>query len=336
MTLTALEATPRPAVGWHLPQAARLILGQALVFAGSLIVASAVIFFSLEVLPGDQASVIGGVDATPAQLAQLRVELGLDRPAWVRYLEWVTGAVRGDLGVSALDNVPVAASIAEKMQVTLPLCLLALGISVVVALPIGLVAAVGSHRGYGQAINAATQLGVALPSFIVGLLLARIVALEWGLFPVQGFPADRWAEPLDALRSLILPALTLAIPQTAVLVRFVRSATLDILDRDWVRTARSQGWRLPVILIRQGLRNTALPLISVVALEVAGLITGAVVVERVFSLPGIGQMLLADVGNRDLNKVQGTLLVLTGVIMIMTMLLDLLYRLVDPRLGARR
>jgi len=336
VTAAALEAAPRRAVGTRPPRAARLILEQAVVLVGSLIVASAVIFFSLEILPGDQASIIGGVDATPAQLAQLRAELGLDRPAFVRYLEWISAAARGDLGVSMLDNLPVAGSIAEKMQVTLPLCLLALGISIAAALPIGLVAAVGSRRWYGQAINAATQLGVALPSFIVGLLLARIVALEWGLFPVQGFPADRWADPLDALRSLILPALTLAIPQTAVLVRFVRSATLDILDRDWVRTSRSQGWRLPAILVRQGLRNTALPLISVVALEIAGLITGAVVVEQVFSLPGIGQMILADVGDRDLNKVQGTLLVLTGAIMIMTMLLDLVYRLVDPRLGARR
>src|SRR5699024_1491615 len=133
-----------------------------------------------------------------------------------------------------------------------------------------------------------------------------------------------------------LPAFTLAIPQTAVMVRFVRSATLDVLGRDWVRTSRSQGWRLPAILVRQGLRNAALPLISVVALEIAGLITGAVVVEQVFSLPGIGQMILADVGDRDLNKVQGTLLVLTGAIMIMTMLLDLVYRLVDPRLAGRR
>lgn len=336
MTATALESAPRRAADRRPSRAGRLILGQALVLAGSLVVASAVIFFSLEILPGDQASIIGGVDATPAQLVQLRAELGLDRPAFVRYLEWVSGAVRGDLGVSMLDNLPVAGSIAEKMQVTLPLCLLALGISVVAALPIGLVAAAGSRRWYGQAINAATQLGVALPSFIVGLLLARIVALEWGLFPVQGFPADRWADPIDAVRSLILPALTLAIPQTAVLVRFVRSATLDILGRDWVRTSRSQGWSLPAILVRQGLRNTALPLISVVALEIAGLITGAVVVEQVFSLPGIGQMILADVGDRDLNKVQGTLLVLTGAIMIMTMLLDLVYRLVDPRLGVRR
>lgn len=336
MTVTVLEAAPQRAAGRRPPRAARLILEQAAVLVGSLLVASAVIFFSLEVLPGDQASVIGGVDASPAQLVQLRAELGLDRPAIVRYLEWIAGAARGDLGVSMLDNLPVADSIAEKMQLTLPLCLLALGISVLAALPLGLVAAVGSRRWYGQAINAVTQLGVALPSFVVGLLLARIVALDWGILPVQGFPSDRWADPVDAVRSLILPALTLAIPQTAVLVRFVRSATLDILGRDWVRTARSQGWAMPTILVRQGLRNTALPLISVVALEIAGLLTGAVVVEQVFSLPGIGQMILSDVGDRDLNKVQGTLLVLTGAIMIMTMLLDLVYRLVDPRLGARR
>jgi peptide/nickel transport system permease protein len=314
----------------------RLVLGQLAVLAVSLLVASAVIFFAIDLLPGDLALTRAGIDASAEQVALIRAELGLDRPAIVRYLEWLGGALRGDLGVSLLDNRPVVAAIGEKMQVTLPLCLLALTMSVLVALPLGILAAVGRERWYGQLIGAFTQLGLAVPAFVLGLLLVTVFAVQLDLLPVQGFPRERWGDPAGALASLLLPAVTLAVPQAAVLARFVRSATADALAQDWVRTSRSRGWRLPAIVLRQGLRNTALPLIAVVGLEAAGLITGAVIVERVFALPGIGSMILADVDTRDLGKVQGTLLVLTATIMIMTLLLDLVYRIVDPRLRAAR
>jgi peptide/nickel transport system permease protein len=181
-----------------------------------------------------------------------------------------------------------------------------------------------------------TQFGVALPTFVVGLALVSVISVQLRILPAQGFPADRWDEPADAVRALILPTITLAIPLAAGLIRFVRSATMDLVSQDWLRTARAQGWSRPAALVRQGLRNASLPLVSVIGLELAGLLMGSVIVERVFTLPGIGQMILQDVGNRDINKVQGTLLVLTAIIMATTLLLNLSYTLIDPRLKVRR
>ncbi|WP_119696744.1 ABC transporter permease [Microbacterium halotolerans] len=319
--------------GWR---ATALVARQLAVLVFSLFVASIVIFASLEILPGDQASILAGTDATPAQLEQIRSELGLDRPAIIRYLDWVAQAMRGDLGSSLIDHRDIGQEIAEKMAVTAPLGLAALAIGIIVALPLGMLAAVGTNRWYGQAISGASQLGIAIPTFVVGIVVVRVFAVDLGLLPAQGFPADRWGSPVDAARSLVLPALTLGIAHGAVLIRFVRSAALDVLEQEWVRTARSHGWRLPLILVRQGLRNTALPLLTVVALEIAGLLTGAVIVEQVFSLPGIGQLVLTGVGNRDFSAVQGTLLFLTALIMTMTLALDLINRLVDPRLAVER
>ncbi len=302
----------------------------------ALLVASLAIFLALHVLPGDQASVLAGVDATPAQVAALRHELGADRPVIVQYGDWLARALRGDLGTSLLDHRSVAGAIGEKLQVTLPLCLLSLVLSVAVALPLGMVAGARRRTWYGVAIGALSQLGIALPVFVVGFVLVATVAVRWQLLPAQGFPADRWADPGDALLSLLLPAVTLAIPQSAVFLRFVRSATIDVMSRDWMRTARSQGWSLAAALVRQGLRNAALPLVSVLGLELAALLTGSVIVERVYSLPGIGGMIIADVGNRDITEVQGTLIVLTSVVMIITMALNLVSVLIDPRLKVRR
>lgn len=331
--LTAVATTNAAPAG--LPRAQRLAgaVGQQVgVLVTSLLIASLLIFLALHYLPGDAAAILAGADATAAQVALLEQRLGLGRPVAVQYLDWVFGAVRGDLGTSMLDGRSVAGQIGEKLQVTVPLCVAALVISVLIAVPLGMIAGARHRTWYGQAIGALTQFGVALPVFAVGLALVSVVAVQWRVLPVQGFPTDRWADPVDALRSLILPTITLAIPLTAGLVRFVRSATIDIVGEEWVRTARAQGWSNAAVLIRQGLRNAALPLVAIVGLELAGLLMGSVLIEQVFSLPGIGQMLLKDVGNRDLVSVQGTLLTLTSVIMIVTIALNIIYTLIDPRL----
>lgn len=315
---------------------ATVLVGQHLaVLLASLFAASLLIFLALHYLPGDAASIIAGTDATPEQVARIAAERGLDRPVLVQYAEWVAGAVRGDLGLSMLDRRPVAGQIAEKLQLTIPLCLAALTLSVVVAVPLGMIAGARHTSWYGGLIAAVTQLGVALPTFVVGLALVSTVAVRWGLLPAQGFPSGRWADPGAAVAALVLPTVTLAIPLAAGLIRFVRSATIDIVGHDWLRTARAQGWSLPAALLRQGLRNAALPLVSVVGLELAGLLMGSVLVERVFALPGIGQMILQDVGNRDVTSVQGTLLVLTTLIMLVTLSLNLAYKLIDPRLKVK-
>ena len=307
------------------------ILSELLTLAISLLVASAVIFGLLDILPGDQAAVLGGTDASPEQIEALRTQLGLDRPLAVRYLDWLGGVFTGDLGTSGLDGRPVAGQLAEKMQVTIPLGLLALLLSVAIAVPLGMLAAVYRESAFGRVIAAFSQVSAAVPTFVIGLLLVVAIALPTSLFPVQGFPAHRWEDPSGALRALFLPALSIAIGQAAILVRFVRSATIDVLTKDWVRTGLAQGWSLRTILLRQGLRNASLPLIGVIGLEIAGVLMGSVIVEQLFALPGVGGMLLANVGNRDIPSIQSTLFVLTALVMISTVVLTGLSRLLDPR-----
>lgn len=307
------------------------IFNELLTLAVSLLVASAVIFGLLAILPGDQAAVLGGTEATPEQIEALRSQLGLDRPLAVRYFEWLGGVLTGDLGVSGLDGRPVAGQLAEKMQVTIPLGLLALLLSVVIALPLGMLAAVYRESSLGRLIAAFSQVSAAVPTFVIGLVLVVTIALPTSFFPVQGFPANRWEDPTGALRALFLPAMSIAIGQAAILVRFVRSATIDVLTKDWVRTGLAQGWPLRTILLRQGLRNASLPLIGVIGLEIAGVLMGSVIVEQLFSLPGVGGMLLANVGNRDIPSIQSTLFVLTALVMISTVVLTALSRLLDPR-----
>lgn len=305
------------------------------VFGGTVTAASAFIFFALATLPGDQAVMMAGMEATPEQLAVIRAELGTDRPLAQRYVEWVGAAMTGDLGTSALDGRSVSAELAQKLQVTVPLGVLALILSLLIAIPTGVVAAMYNDRIGGRLIGGLSQVAASVPTFVLGLILVVLVALPTRLFPTQGFPADRWEDPAAALRALMLPAIAIAVGQAAVLFRFVRSATLDILQREWVRTALAQGWRLRTILWRQGLRNATLPLLGVIGLEIAGILMGSVIVEQLFALPGVGGMLLSDVSNRDITSLQGALLVLTTLVMFCTMLTNVASHAFDPRLRGR-
>ncbi|OMQ14613.1 ABC transporter permease [Modestobacter sp. VKM Ac-2676] len=303
--------------------------------AAALVVASLLIFLALHHLPGDRAAIAAGTDATPEQTAAIRTELGLDRPVLVQYADWAGGAVRGDLGTSASTGQPVAAVLAEKLQVTGPLTVASMLLSTLVAVPVGCWAAARRHRWDGRLIGALTQLGVAVPTFILGIGLVVLVALHWQLLPATGFPRDRWADPVAAVRSLVLPVVVLAVPQAAVLVRFVRSAVIDVLGQDHLRTARAQGLSRTRALIGHGLRNASLPLVSVLALEAAGLIMGAVLVEQVFALPGVGSMILRDVSTRDIAMVQGTLLVLSAAVIALMLVMNLVYSALDPRVRIR-
>lgn len=296
------------------------------------IAASLLIFATLRLLPGDVAQVIGGVQASPARLAELREQLGLDRPIAVQYLDWVGGFFTGDLGASALTGTPVASELAQKSQVTIPLTLLSLLVLLLVAVPSGVFAATRSGGAASRAVSAGALLSAAIPTVAVGLLAVLIGSSWLGWLPAQGFPRDGWQDPVRALRALLLPALTIGLVEGAVLFRFVRSATLSALDADHVRTARSQGLTRVRALLGHGLPGVGLSIVSVLGLQIAALIVGAVVVEQLFSLPGLGRMLVADVGNRDLPKVQSTLLVLTGVILLIGALVDVIHRAIDPRL----
>ena len=310
-------------IRYALTRLALLLLG--------LFVASALIFLTLRVLPGDVAQLIAGVNATPEQLAAIRDRLGLDEPLVAQYGAWLGGILTGDLGTSQLTGKAVVDELLEKAEVTVPLGLLAMTFAMLLALPFGVLSAMRRGRADGTALNVGAQALAAVPVVWAGMMLVIVFAVWLGLLPAQGFPRTGWADPAAALRSLLLPALTIGVIEGAMLLRFVRSATLQAVGQDYVRTAAAKGLTRTQALLRHGLPNVGLSIITVLGLQVAGIIVGAVVIEQLFGLPGIGRMLVADVGNRDLPKVQGELLVLTGFVLVVGFVVDLLHRLIDPR-----
>lgn len=310
-------------IRYTLTRLALLLLG--------LLVASVLIFLSLRVLPGDVAQLIAGVNSTPAQIEAIRERLGLDQPLPAQYLDWIGGVLRGDLGSSLLTGSSVTAELAEKAQVTVPLGILALTIAVVFSVPLGVLSAMRRGRADGTALSVGAQTLAAVPVVWAGMMLVVVFAVWLGWLPAQGFPRAGWDDPAAALRSLILPALTIGIVEGAMLMRFVRSATLQAVGQDHVRTGAAKGLTRNAALIRHGLPDVGLSVITVLGLQVAGIIVGAVVIEQLFTLPGIGRMLVSDVGARDLPMVQGELLVLTGFVLIVGFAVDLVHRLIDPR-----
>jgi peptide/nickel transport system permease protein len=310
-------------IRFTLTRLALLILG--------LFLASVLIFLTLHVLPGDVAQLIAGTNATAEQIARIRDQLGLTRPLPLQYLDWIGGALRGDLGTSLVTGSSVSDELRQKAQVTLPLGLLSLLIAVVIALPLGVVAAVQRHRAGGAVLSIGAQAVAAVPVVWAGMMLVIVFAVTLGWLPAQGFPRSGWSDPGLALRALILPALTIGVVEGALLMRFVRSATLQALDQDYVTAAAAKGLTRTRALVRHGLPNVGLSIISVLGLQIAAIIVGAVVIEQLFSLPGIGRMLVADVQARDIPKVQGELLALTAFVLIVGFAVDLVHRLIDPR-----
>ncbi|MFI9504536.1 ABC transporter permease [Nocardia sp. NPDC052566] len=316
------------AVLWYLVRRAGLLVI-------ALAVASMLDFALLRLLPGDVAETIGGLDATPERMAAIRADLGLDRSLPEQYLSWIGGVVRGDFGHSQLNGTSVGAELGQKLTVTGPLVFGALLVALCLAVPLGTWAALRNRSRVGGTVNAVSQLGVAIPGLWLAMLLVLLFAVQLPWLPAQGFPVDGWAEPGEALRSLVLPCLALGLTEGAVLVRFVRSAILGVLFSDYLRTARAKGLTRTQALLRHGFRNAAVPVTAILGLQVATSIVGAVVIERVFTMPGVGSMLLADVGNRDLVKVQGEVLLIVAAVLVIGFAVDIVHRLIDPRLEVR-
>lgn len=312
-----------------------LFLARRLVtLIGTLIAASLVVFLVLEVLPGDPAAIMLGTEAQPDTLAALRHQMGLDRPAPERYLSWVAGLVTGDLGTSYTYSVPVAGLIAERLAVTLPLALIAMALTVVLALGLGTYAASRHGRPGDVAVMAFTQFGIALPNFWVAILLVLLFAITLGWLPAGGFPGWR-AGIGPAVRALLLPAVALALVQAAILARVTRSAVLEVSREDFVRTARAKGLTRSQTLWRHVLRNAMVPVVTLMGLQFAYLLGGTIVVENVFRLPGIGRLIFQSITQRDLVVVKDVVVLLAGLVVLVNFLVDLLYRLIDPRLAAR-
>ncbi|GAB2762858.1 ABC transporter permease [Amycolatopsis magusensis] len=311
------------------------ILRRTAIFLVSLLAASIVVFVFTAVLPGDPAQVALGVNATPELLAQTRQEFGIDRPLPTQYFDWLGGVLSGDFGKSYVTRDAIGPQLADRLGVTLWLVGAGMLVALLIAVPLGTLAAVRHRRASGTAISAVSQLGIAVPAFLAGILLVQVFAVQ-----LQWLPAGGWTPPIqdpgEFLRGLILPALSLGVVQGAVLTRYVRSSVLDVLGEDYLRTARSKGLMPGRALVRHGLRNAAIPVVTVLGLQLTTLLVGAVVVERVFVLPGLGSMLLDAVAARDLLTVQGIVLVLVAGALLVNFLVDLLYTALDPKLrGAR-
>jgi peptide/nickel transport system permease protein len=312
------------------------VVERAGVLLVSLAVSSLLVFGFMAVLPGDPARVALGVNASEEAVTQLRQQFGLERPLATQYFDWIGGLLQGDFGTSYVSKAAIGPQVLDRLQVTLWLVVTGMVIALVVAVPVGTVMAARHRRISGLVLSAVSQVGVAVPAFLAGILLIMVFAVRLGWLPANGWtpPAQ---DPGMFVRQLILPALSLGLVQGAVLTRYVRSAVLDVLREDYLRTARAKGLRPFPALWRHGLRNAAVPVVTVLGLQLATLLIGAVVVERVFVIPGLGSLLLDGVSNRDLLLVQDVVMLLVIAVLVVNFLVDLLYLALDPRLrvGAR-
>lgn len=309
----------------------RYILGRLLSLGISLVLASLVIFTVIEVVPGDPASVMLGLNASPETLAALRSDLGLEGGPVARYLGWIAGLLQGDLGMSYTYRVPVADLVADRVAVSLPLALMALGLAMAVGLPAGVWAALRAGHAADLALMAVTQLGVALPNFWFAMLLVMVFAVGLGWAPSGGFPG--WGVGLwQALGALILPAVALALPQAAILARVMRASLLETLGQDYIRTARAKGLSRDGAALRHGLRNAFVPVLTILGLQFSFLIAGAIIIENVFYLPGLGRLIFQGITQRDLIVVESVVMLLVLAVILVNFATDLAYGAIDPRL----
>ena len=301
----------------------------------SLIVASLVIFFTLEVVPGDPASFMLGINAQPETIAALRDELGLNLSPWARYLGWVTGLVQGDLGVSYTYRTPVSEIVAERLVISLPLAGYALGLTVLIAFPVGIWAATRRGSVADISVMGATQLGIAIPNFWFAMLMVLVFAINLRWFSAGGFPG--WDEGFwVSMKALTLPAISLALPQASILARVMRSSLLDTLDQDYIRTARAKGLTKGQALRGHALRNALIPVLTIIGLQFSFLLAGAIIIENVFFLPGLGRLVFQAISQRDLIVVESVVMLLVFAVIMVNFLVDLAYSWVDPRLRGRR
>jgi len=290
-----------------------------------------VIFIVLEVIPGDPAAVMLGMNAEPETLAALRAELGLDRPALVRYFSWVQELLHGNLGISHTYQVPVSELILERIAISLPLTLFAIVLSTVISIPLGIIAASKQNKPADFFVMGFSQLGIAIPNFWFGLLLILFFSVTLRWVPAGGFPG--WeAGFFPAMGSLILPAVALGLPQAAILARVTRSSLLEVLQEDFIRTARAKGATQRRALWRHALRNGLIPVVTIMGLQFSVLLAGAIIIENVFYLPGLGRLIFQAISQRDLIVVKNMVVVLAATVVFINFIVDILYVVIDPRL----
>ncbi len=300
----------------------------------TLLCASVIIFLALEVVPGDPASVMLGVNAQPETVAALKQELGLNVSKPKRYFNWVSGMLAGDFGVSYTYRTPVRDMIADRMVISFPLALYALLLSTLIAFPAGIIAATRRGAVADVSVMGTTQLGIAIPNFWFAMILVSIFAIKLRWFSAGGFPG--WeAGFLAGIKALTLPAIALALPQASILARVMRSSLLDTLGEDFIRTARAKGLTARQALWHHALRNAMIPVLTIIGLQFSFLLAGAIIVENVFFLPGLGRLIFQGITQRDLIVVESVVMLLVFAVVMVTFLVDIAYAAVDPRLRRR-
>ncbi|MGI2030977.1 ABC transporter permease [Rhizobium panacihumi] len=300
----------------------------------TLLAVSLLVFAVMNLLPGDPAAIMLGTSASPDTLAALQKQMGLDQPMPVRYLSWLAGVLQGDFGNSYTYSVPVAGLIVERLAVTLPLALMAIVLSVAIAVPLGVTAARHRNGPIDLFVGLFSYAGIAMPGFWVGLLLILLFSSSLGWMPAGGFPG--WAAGIGpALKALVLPAISLALAQAGVLTRVARTSVIEVMREDFVRTARAKGLSEGAALWRHALPNALIPVITMLGLQFTFLVAGAVLVENVFNLPGLGRLAFQALSQRDIIVMQNVVLFFAALVIIMNFLVDLAYLVIDPRLRAK-
>jgi peptide/nickel transport system permease protein len=307
------------------------VLRRFLTLVATLVGASVIIFLVLDALPGNAAETLMGADASPDAIRALTVKLGLDQPLFYRYVHWIGGMLVGDLGNSYAYGTPVAGLIAERLALTIPLAILAMAITVVLALAAGIYTAANHNKLGDVGVMSLTQIGIALPNFWFAILLILLFAVKLQWLSAGGFAG--WDDGIwPGLKSLLLPAVSLAVVQAAILARVTRSAVLDVLREDFVRTARAKGLSRREVLWQHVLRNAMIPVMTVMGLQFANLLAGTIVIENVFYLPGLGRLIFQSIANRDLIVVRNCVMLLAGMVIVVNFVVDVLYAVIDPRI----
>jgi peptide/nickel transport system permease protein len=299
-----------------------------------LLAASAVIFLAIEVVPGDPASYMLGINAQPDTVAALREELGLNVSAMERYVTWVSGMLTGDFGTSYTYRTPIVDMIGDRIMISLPLAIYALTLSTLIAFPAGILAASKRGSATDVSIMGATQLGVAVPNFWFAMLLVVFFAINLRWFSAGGFPG--WDKGFFvSMKALTLPAISLALPQASILARVMRSALIDTMNEDFIRTARAKGLSRRQAMWRHALRNAMIPVLTIIGLQFSFLMAGAIIIENVFFLPGLGRLVFQSISQRDLIVVESVVMLLVFAVVLVTFVVDIAYAAVDPRLRGR-
>jgi peptide/nickel transport system permease protein len=308
-----------------------VLLRRAFVSAVTLVLVSLIVFAGVRAIPGDPARVLAGAEADTAGLEEIREKYGLNDSVAVQYLRWVGHAVRGDLGVSIRTRQPVAATVAQKLPITIELTVLSILVALAIAIPAGVLAAVKRNSGWDVLMSSLSLGGVSVPNFWLGIMLILLVSVRLGWLPASGY-VPPWEDPIDNLRRMVMPALVLGTGLAAVLMRQTRNAMIEVLSADYVHTARAKGLAQPAVVVRHALRNSLIPVVTILGLQMGALMSGAVVTEQIFVVPGFGRLIVEAVFTRDYPVVQGVVLITASAYVLVNLLVDVSYSVLNPRI----